>query len=250
MDVYKELRKIWDTISKDYEGKNASFDIKVHKKLLDIFQVGDYFYYMVNVRKSVLEMVSPEMEKVLGYPLENMTLDFLVSLMHPEDLPFFLNFEVAVGKFLGSRKGEELFKYKIQYDFRARRSDGNYIKILHQYIVIQKNDTDVLTFAVDTDITNLKKENKPTLSFIGMDGEPSYHNVNVDNVFKPTNHIFTRREREIIKALASGMSSLEIAQSLNISRHTVDSHRKNMLKKTEAKSTNEVIQIAFKNGWV
>jgi len=250
MDVYKELRKIWDTISKDYEGKNASFDIKVHKKLLDIFQVGDYFYYIVNVRKSVLEMVSPEMEKVLGYPLENMTLDFLVSLMHPEDLPYFLNFEVAVSKFMGSMTGDRLFKYKVQYDFRARKADGSYIKILHQYIVIQKNDTDVLTFAVDTDITNLKKENKPMLSFIGMDGEPSYHNVDVDNVFKPTNHIFTKREREIIKALASGMSSLEIAQSLNISRYTVDSHRKNMLKKTEAKSTNEVIQIAFKNGWV
>jgi DNA-binding CsgD family transcriptional regulator len=250
MDVYKELRKIWDNISNDNQGKNATFDIMVHKKLLDIFQVGAYFYYIVNVRKSALEMVSPEMETVLGYPQENMTLDFLVSLMHPDDLPYFLNFEVAVGKFLGGLTGTQLFRYKIQYDFRAKRADGQYIKLLHQYIVIQKNVTDVLTFAVDTDITHLKKENKPVLSFIGMDGEPSYHNIDVDNVFKPTKHIFTKREREIVKALASGMSSGEISEALNISRHTVDSHRKNMIKKTEAKSTNEVIQIAFKNGWV
>ncbi|WP_051200252.1 LuxR C-terminal-related transcriptional regulator [Flavobacterium subsaxonicum] len=250
MDVYKELRKIWDAISTDYEGKNATFDIRVHKKLLDIFQVGDYFYYIVNVRKSVLEMVSHEMELVLGYPQETITLDFLVGLIHPDDLPFFLNFEVAVGKFMAALSGERLFKYKVQYDFRAKKANGEYIKILHQYVVIQKDIDNVLTFAVDTDITNLKKEHKPALSFIGMDGEPSYLNVDVDNVFKPTKHIFTKREREIVKALASGMSSVEIAETLSISRHTVDSHRKNMIKKTEAKSTNEVIQIAFNNGWV
>ncbi|KGO94971.1 hypothetical protein Q766_02330 [Flavobacterium subsaxonicum WB 4.1-42 = DSM 21790] len=173
-----------------------------------------------------------------------------MGLIHPDDLPFFLNFEVAVGKFMAALSGERLFKYKVQYDFRAKKANGEYIKILHQYVVIQKDIDNVLTFAVDTDITNLKKEHKPALSFIGMDGEPSYLNVDVDNVFKPTKHIFTKREREIVKALASGMSSVEIAETLSISRHTVDSHRKNMIKKTEAKSTNEVIQIAFNNGWV
>jgi len=250
MDVSEELRGIWDRISKSEHINDRNFDLALHKKLLDVFQVGDYFYYVVNVRKSFLEMISPEMSKVMGYPLQDITLDFYVNQMHPDDLPFFLNFEVAVGDFFINFSGEQLFKYKVQYDFRVKKADGQYIRILHQYIIIQHDPENVKTFAIDTDITNLKTDLTPQLSFIGLEGQPSYCNVDVNNIFTPTKHIFTKREREILRALANGMNSAEISDSLNISRFTVDVHRKNMLKKTEAKSTYEIIQKAYNNGWV
>jgi len=250
MNVSDELRGIWDRISKSEHICDRNFDLKLHKKLLDVFQVGDYFYFVVNVRKSLFEMVSPEMSKVLGYPLEEITLDFYVNQMHPDDLPFFLNFEVAVGDFFINFSGEQLFKYKVQYDFRVKKANGHYIRILHQYIIVQHDPENVKTFAIDTDITNLKTDLTPQLSFIGLEGEPSYFNVDVNNIFTPTKHIFTKREREILRALANGMNSAEISDSLNISRFTVDVHRKNMLKKTEAKSTYEIIQKAYNNGWV
>lgn len=250
MDVNAELRNIWDRISKSEQVKKHDFDLTLHKKLLDIFQVGDYFYYIVNVRKSVFEMVSPEIVKVTGYALENIKLEFFVTLIHPDDLPFFLNFEVAVGDFFSNFSGQQLFKYKVQYDFRIRKADGQYIRLLHQFIIIHLDANDVKTFAIDTDISNLKTDLTPQLSFIGLEGEKSYINVDVNNIFTPTKHIFTKREREILRALANGMNSAEISEHLNISRYTVDVHRKNMLKKTEAKSTSEIIQKAYNNGWV
>ena len=250
MNVSEELRGIWDRISKSEDVSDYNFDLKLHKKMLDVFQVGSYFYFVVNVRKSLFEMVSPEMSEVLGYPLQDLTLDFYVNRMHPDDLPFFLNFEVAVGDFFINFSGEQLFKYKVQYDFRIKKANGQYIRILHQFIIIQHNPENVKTFAIDTDITNLKTDVTPQLSFIGLEGEPSYINVDVNNIFTPTKHIFTKREREILRALANGMNSAEISDSLNISRFTVDVHRKNMLKKTEAKSTYEIIQKAYNNGWV
>jgi len=250
MNVSEELRGIWDRISKSEDVSDYNFDLKLHKKMLDVFQVGSYFYFVVNVRKSLFEMVSPEMSEVLGYPLQDLTLDFYVNRMHPDDLPFFLNFEVAVGDFFINFSGEQLFKYKVQYDFRIKKANGQYIRILHQFIIIQHDPENVKTFAIDTDITNLKTDVTPQLSFIGLEGEPSYINVDVNNIFTPTKHIFTKREREILRALANGMNSAEISDSLNISRFTVDVHRKNMLKKTEAKSTYEIIQKAYNNGWV
>ena len=39
------------------------------------------------------------------------------------------------------------------------------------------------SFVVNTDISFLKYEGKPTLSFIGLEGEPSYIDVNVENDF-------------------------------------------------------------------
>lgn len=127
---------------------------------------------------------------------------------------------------------------------------GNYKRLLHQFVVIQHDEHDVRTFVVDTDITHLKKEPTPMLSFIGMEGMPSYLNVDVDNIYQPSKNIFTRREKDILRALANGLSSSEISEMLRISKHTVDVHRKNILRKAEAKTTVEIVRLAFDRGWI
>lgn len=250
LNAYRELNNIWSTITKDQEITNELFDIGVYKSMLDIFQVGDYFYFLLNVRKSKFEFVSPEIVNVLGYPIEFIDVAFFVNLMHPDDLPVFLNFEAAVERFFNDLDGGKYFNYKVQYDFRLKHAMGHYIRVMHQMVIIQHDAQDIKTFVVYTDITHLKKETRPMLSFIGMEGEPSYINVDVLSVFTPTKNMFTNRERKVVKALASGLSSLEIGELLNISKFTVDAHRKNILRKTEAKSTSEIIQKAFNNGWV
>ena len=250
LNAYRELTRIWDTITRDQEVNNDFFDISAYKSMLDIFQVGDYFYFLLNVRKAKFEFISPEIVKILGYPTEIIDVPFFVNLMHADDLPVFLNFEAAVENFFNDLPVEKYFKYKVQYDFRLKRADGHYIRVMHQMIIIKHDAEDIKTFVVYTDITNFKKETLPTLSFIGMEGEPSYTNVDVDNLFTPTKNVFTKREREVVKALAAGHNSVEIGELLQISKFTVDEHRKNILRKTEAKSTYEIIQKAFSNGWV
>jgi DNA-binding CsgD family transcriptional regulator len=51
----------------------------------------------------------------------------------------------------------------------------------------------------------------------------------------------TPREKEIMTMLATGMSTKEIANALLISFHTVESHRKNLREKFEAKNSSELI---------
>jgi DNA-binding NarL/FixJ family response regulator len=58
------------------------------------------------------------------------------------------------------------------------------------------------------------------------------------------------REMEIVKLIAKGKSSAEIARHLIISVHTVNSHRKNILKKLGLKSPTELIIYAAEQGWV
>ena len=250
LNMYNELQKIWGTIPTDQKVKNVEFDMQMQKKLLDIFHVGDYYYFTMNVRKSVMETISTGVEKVLGYPSDQMNLAFLGELIHPEDLPHYLNFETAITNFFNGMSGKRLFKYKVQHDFRLRKADGNYVRILNQFVIIEHDADNVRTFVINTDISHLKKDPKPVLSFIGMEGEPSYYNADVQNIFKPTKPFFTKREKDILRALAKGMNSIEISEAFCISKHTVDSHRKNMLKKTEAKTTSEIVGIAYNNGWV
>lgn len=51
----------------------------------------------------------------------------------------------------------------------------------------------------------------------------------------------SHRERDIIRLLALNNSSKEIALKLGISPNTVDTHRRNILKKLNISSTGELI---------
>ncbi|MGJ3236228.1 response regulator transcription factor [Marivirga sp.] len=55
------------------------------------------------------------------------------------------------------------------------------------------------------------------------------------------------REIEIIKLLAEGMGTNEIATKLYISKHTVSTHRKNILHKTGVNNTTQLVQFAYEN---
>jgi DNA-binding CsgD family transcriptional regulator len=46
----------------------------------------------------------------------------------------------------------------------------------------------------------------------------------------------TNREQEILSFIKEGNTSLDIAEQLNITKNTVDTHRRNILKKTNSKS--------------
>ncbi len=55
----------------------------------------------------------------------------------------------------------------------------------------------------------------------------------------------TRREKEVIQLWAAGKESKEIANMLNISKNTIDTHRKNIYKKTELKSMKDIVLFAL-----
>lgn len=59
--------------------------------------------------------------------------------------------------------------------------------------------------------------------------------------------VLTEREREVLKLLSKGLSNKEIADNLNISIHTVISHRKNLTQKTGIKSQSGLTIYALSN---
>ena len=58
------------------------------------------------------------------------------------------------------------------------------------------------------------------------------------------NIVLTRREKEVLELIANGMTNAEIAQKLFVGVTTVDTHRKNLLIKFNAKNTATVIRMA------
>jgi DNA-binding NarL/FixJ family response regulator len=56
----------------------------------------------------------------------------------------------------------------------------------------------------------------------------------------------SEREMEVLGCIATGLTTQEIAKKLFISKNTVETHRKNLLYKLEARNTAELITNAYK----
>jgi two-component system response regulator NreC len=62
--------------------------------------------------------------------------------------------------------------------------------------------------------------------------------------------LLTEREREVVRLVAEGLSSREIAERLCISVKTVDTHRANIMDKIGVHSVAELIKYAIREGIV
>lgn len=62
------------------------------------------------------------------------------------------------------------------------------------------------------------------------------------------NSLLTQRETEIIKLIAQEMTTAQISRQLFLSEHTVETHRKNIVRKTGAKTVIGIVNYARENG--
>lgn len=60
--------------------------------------------------------------------------------------------------------------------------------------------------------------------------------------------LLTRREQEVLKLIADGLTNGEIAEKTYVSTLTVDTHRKNLLVKLGARNSAALVRIALEKG--
>ncbi|QTE23072.1 response regulator [Polaribacter cellanae] len=80
----------------------------------------------------------------------------------------------------------------------------------------------------------------PNVAFNFMN---SYIDDNV-TVGKTDKVVLSNREKEILQLIANGKTSKEIATELFLAKTTIDTHRKNMIRKLNLSSGNELIKYA------
>ena len=66
-----------------------------------------------------------------------------------------------------------------------------------------------------------------------------------DSITNQQQLLLTRREIEVLKLIAEGMTNHEIAEKLYVSDSTVDSHRKSLISKLNVKNTAALVRTAI-----
>ncbi|MBC7643249.1 MAG: PAS domain-containing protein [Flavobacterium sp.] len=248
--VYKETLNVWKVITKGNKStEQLQMDLEVHKKLLNVFQVGDYYYFIINAPEARVEFASPSIKDVLGIDNENVTVQTFVERIHPMDQPYFLNFEKEVGRFFSQLSVDKIPKYKVRYDYRVKKNDGKYLRILQQTVTIEHDEEGAVlrTLVVHTDISHLKESERPILSIIGLEGEPSYIDIQAEQKYVASKFL-SNRETQIISLLIEGKISKEIADELGLKPMTIDTYRKKLLKKTDTRTIGQLIAKVIQDG--
>jgi DNA-binding CsgD family transcriptional regulator len=247
---FEKAFQVYRKASSAKSGKIAAPEL--YKNFWNIFLLGDAYFFIVDHRTTLFDMVSDEIEGVLGYLPLDFDLSFMISKIHPDDLSSFVSIGQSIMDFLGHLPQEKIMKYKIRYDFRMEKKNGEYARILYQGICLQVDEhyNVIKTLGVHTDISYLQHDGQPVLSFIGMDDEPSFHDVAFKKIFIQCKEDLTQREKEVLRLIIEGKLSKEIGDILKISKQTVDTHRKNMVRKKNLSNTGELIAKAIRLGWI
>jgi len=204
------------------------------------------YLYFINFTTSEVPY-HKNLDKVLGYT-EKLDMPLLMNMIHPDDVDTVTKVSNAALEYLIKIKIKDTFAVNFTVSNRTRKKNGSFITVLRQMTIVDVDTQGNIqsALAVCSDISDIKTSNEVTYSLEGPNNDIFY--TNVENILdKPPRPDLTERETEIIKLIAKGYSSKEIADLLFISPNTVITHRKNMMLKLEA---NNVVDLVLKSGIV
>ncbi len=189
-------------------------------------------------------------KKVGGYDaasyLAEDGFEFTISKMHPDYLQALLLLqEKALNYLFEHIKHNNRDKIIANMEGVYKRYTGEYFHFLQQTVCLETDDegAPVLFLAYVHNITYLKK-NKTCNLVITAPNEIKWWNFNFDkNCVEPVQPL-SKQEKKVLSLLAEGKSSKEIANALFVSSHTVDTHRRHLLEKTNCIDTTGMITYA------
>ena len=185
-------------------------------------------------------------ENLLGIPDKEIDLQKFTELFHPDDQEYI--YRLGQAAVHHSIKEPELNEDLCLYvSHRIRKSNGNYIKILAQSTPHSIDSEGLIaSFLVKlSNISFVDTSDAVQYKFLanGLDTQ-LFH----DLVFDKHKAIFTPREMDIIKEIQNGLSNIQIAENLRISKFTVETHRKKIMKKSGCHSAEELLKFCKRNG--
>lgn len=189
------------------------------------------FFYAGDLLAMRIDFASQGVSDMLGHRPENLNASTIIRLTHPADLAKLTTFST---RFLRARldlfhrkQGKEFFSVTL----RILPPDGLIRHTLYQSCAFYSAHPyeSVFTIIVFTDISHLSVPTNVQHHYVGPD--PSFFRY-PDEALLNTGHHFSERELEILGLAARGMESDEIAKELFLSVHTVNTHRRNILRKS------------------
>lgn len=219
--------------------KGIGRDAPLMQELEGFSERNNQFFHVADLIQARITWASKRSEQMIGIKPEELDAYHFMEATHPDDLEKHTlgrskMFNVANDLYM-AKKGRTL----LSTDIRIRNSRGEYPNLLFQlFFLYSESFKTVLLFQVHTDIDSFKSRKHGYHYYVGDD----FSNFRYpDEELLMMGNPFTDREFEIIKLIEKGLNTQQIAEKLFISMYTVNTHRSNILHKTDCKSISDLI---------
>lgn len=250
---YTEIKDLYKFIFKSYDRPFLKEHIKKFIELDEYLPYSSTFFCVTNTQDLTFEYISKNYTTCLGLDaneLKTHGMRYFWSRIHPDDVDAWLNalnrlMEFTLDKIQKNKRQEANYTW----NFRIKNNDGVYVNIVQNTtpLVLDSEGKPIIGLAHYTVLdSNIKMDITASAKLLNTNKE--YETVFFNNFSqKLLNDGISKRERDVIRLLVLNQSSKEISRKLNISSHTVDTHRRNILKKLKISSTGELVGMIKMN---
>jgi DNA-binding CsgD family transcriptional regulator len=239
-------------VTEDILKKHIEQQIMIDKFLPDSAS----FFFVVEPVSHTYHFMGRQQESVSGYKNEEVMsrgMEFLFACLHPEDVVILQEkiYPQIADTLRELAKKEDIKNSVTKFNYRFKIKSGVYLNFLEHLYVLETDQAgnpalflgNIIILETD-EVLPLRLTIKITC---GNDSLETIHS-GIYTPEKPGLGSITPREMDILRKLAMGKTSKQIGKELSISHHTVDTHRRNLLKKLKCNSVVELTRLAFQNG--
>ncbi|WP_282123704.1 LuxR C-terminal-related transcriptional regulator [Algibacter mikhailovii] len=251
--IIDDIRDSYKTIFESYGKPSLEEHIQKIIELDAFLPYSSTFFCITNTQDLTFEYISKNMAACLGLNADEMKskgMRHFWSRMHPDDLELWLQaLNELMGFTLKEIRIEDRDRMSYTWNYRFKNGQEEYVNIIQNTTPLEFDSAHkpIIGLAHYTVLApQIKMPICASAKLLNVNSE--YETVYFNNFSqKLLSDGISNRERDIIRLLVLNHSSKAIGDKLGISSNTVDTHRRNILKKLNISSTGELIGMLKMN---
>lgn len=220
-----------------------------HFNLLD--QIPSITFFLCNPRSGQITNVSEPVFELSGHSSTEFLeggISFFMALLHPQDYRQILRSYLQLME-LHTTPEKDPEKMCQSFPMRIKHKRGHWLQIEITLLMLEYSGSGLIEqtmglikknsngFPMGSGYTKITRFNSNALT--------TQLGLNLNGVRE-----LSRREKQILKLIAHGHTSQDIALRLSLSPHTVVTHRQNLIAKFKVKNTAELVLYASRMFWL
>lgn len=262
MKQTNEVDRLLSTI-KRYDQKITEIQTSEYEQYLDFFKSPAFKNFtrhspilicVYNYPKQRYEFISESIVEIAGVKPEAFTLEYgvqtFIDLMKPESIDVMIN-EITPKMLeccVQYKDRMDALRFSACVELKTQMGKEGWILMHNHMLSFTPDGFPILGCTTGMEVTSIKKD--PYIYYSGAIYDDSQTTIlyskNLTGTKTPVN--FSNREVQIIKLLCQGKTTKEIADQLCLSFETIKKQRSNILDKSSAKNTAELINFSTMTG--
>ncbi|WP_258102908.1 response regulator transcription factor [Marinoscillum sp. MHG1-6] len=252
MDI-NNYDKVFETV-RDIEKNVVKTHINRLEELDKLMPANPVFFCITNTTKHSFEYVSKNFHHATGLDPKKMKeegMNYWWSRFHPEEADLWVNILGELMQFtMGKVPFEDRKRVSYIWNYSIKNVNGEYMNITQHTTPMYFDDQGKPVIGLAHYTVTGKGERLPLkATAMILNANDIYETIFHKNFSKEqAEQNLSNREIDVLRLVAEGLNNQEVANKLYISLHTVQTHRRNIMAKSNCNNVTELIAKYIREG--